>query len=381
MLRKLPYLSEETNRHGNPRLYVRVMGRRIQLKEEPDTPTFMREYAEAVDKLKRGAGTPKKELTRKPGTLAWIGVLYFQSPKYKSLNEIAKKTRRGALESCFKEPRTPNSPDLLGDCPLSMLSTKHIRMLRDRKAEFRGAANNRLKYLSAMFSWAIEEELMETNLVRDVKKLKYSTDGFHTWTIDEIQQFEKRWPIGTKPRLAMALLRYTGARRGDMVTFGRQHVRNGALSYIPSKTKYVRMTASEKPILPALQKVLDGSPCGDLTFLVTKYGKPFTPAGFGNWFREQCDKAGLPQCSAHGLKKAAATIAAEEGATDRQLMAIFDWSTASQANVYTKKARQRRLAQAAMALIANDQTPAQTEGEIVGPESESAVAPLAKTGT
>jgi hypothetical protein len=52
---------------------------------------------------------------------------------------------------------------------------------------------------------------------------------------------------------------------------------------------------------------------GDLTFLVTKHGKPFTANGFGNWFRDRCDEARLPQCSAHGLRKAGATIAAENG--------------------------------------------------------------------
>ena len=54
-----------------------------------------------------------------------------------------------------------------------------------------------------------------------------------------------------------------------------------------------------------------------MTFLMTEWGKPFTSNGFGNWFRDQCNDAGLSQCSAHGLRKARATILAERGATDR----------------------------------------------------------------
>jgi Phage integrase family len=113
---------------------------------------------------------------------------------------------------------------------------------------------------------------------------------------------------------------------------------------------------SEKPILPILADIISRSPTGDLTFLVTSFGKPFTAAGFGNWFREQCDEAALPHCSAHGLRKAGATIAAERGATDRQLMALYDWETAAQANVYTAAADRRQLAGEAARLLAGDQS-------------------------
>ena len=89
----------------------------------------------------------------------------------------------------------------------------------------------------------------------------------------------------------------------------------------------------EKPILPILARVLEASPLGDLTFLVNDRGKPFTAAGFGNKMREWCDQAGLPPCTAHGLKKAGATMAADNGATLHQLMAMFDWTTPSQAEV------------------------------------------------
>jgi site-specific recombinase XerD len=111
------------------------------------------------------------------------------------------------------------------------------------------------------------------------------------------------------------------------------------------------LSQSEKPTLPQLAEVIDASPTGDLTFLVTSAGKPFTAAGFGNWFRERWDEAGLSHCSAHGLRKAGATLAAEAGATDRQLMAMFDWSSASQATVYTAAADRKRLAKEGSRLL------------------------------
>lgn len=88
-----------------------------------------------------------------------------------------------------------------------------------------------------------------------------------------------------------------------------------------------------------------------LAFLETHLGQPYTANGFGNAMRRWCDKAGLPHCSAHGLRKAGATIAAENGATEEQLKSIFGWRSASQVSVYTKKARQQRIADAAMHLI------------------------------
>jgi hypothetical protein len=89
----------------------------------------------------------------------------------------------------------------MGQYPAEMLQAAHIRVLRDRKEGKPGAANNRLKYLSAMFSWAVESDHLPHNPVRDVKKVKYATDGFRIWTQDECALFQVFYPVGTKARL------------------------------------------------------------------------------------------------------------------------------------------------------------------------------------
>ena len=149
----------------------------------------------------------------------------------------------------------------------------------------------------------------------------------------------------------MALLLFLGARPSDTAQFGRQHVRGETLYFVPAKTSYVRKELSPKPILPVLREIIDASPCGDLTFLVSQYGRPFSAKGFGNKMRQWCDEAGLPQCSAHGLRKAGATIAAENGATVHQLMALYDWSTTRQAEAYTRAASRRKLTTAVLPLL------------------------------
>jgi integrase len=130
---------------------------------------------------------------------------------------------------------------------------------------------------------------------------------------------------------------------------GRQHIRNGTLSLGRQKTG----VPFDVPVMPALQEAIDAMPVNDqLTLNVTAHGKPFTAAGFGNWFRAVCNEAGLPKrCTSHGLRKAAATRLADRGATTTQLMAWFGWKTASEAERYTRGADRKRAAAAAGQLI------------------------------
>jgi integrase len=331
---------------------VRRNGRKIRIREKYGTEAFALAYADALRAVAGGGEVMKAAL---PGTFGWLAACYFTSTEFTKLDAKSQTTRRLVIEGCLREPRKPGSSDLMRDCPISAISAAHIKMLRDRRASHPGAANNRRKYLSSLFAWAVEQNKLRMNPARDIRKIKYATDGFHTWSVGEVRQFEARHPIGNKARLALALLLYLGVRRGDVVSLGRQHVKDGWLRFIPKKTSYRRRRMSEKPVLPVLADIIAKSPTGDLTYLVTAYDKPFTAAGFGNWFRERCNEAGLSHCSAHGLRKAGATIAAENGATDRQLMALFDWETAAQANVYTAAADRKRLAGEAAKLLADDQ--------------------------
>ncbi len=130
-------------------------------------------------------------------------------------------------------------------------------------------------------------------------------------------------------------------------------VRDGWLHWVEWKGRGKKRTRKERaiPILSPLQDSVDACPSGHMTWLVTSYGKPFTSNGFGNWFKRQCVAAGLPHCSAHGLRKAGADSAAENGATEHQLMAIFGWTSPKQAARYTKKASRKKLAGDAMHLV------------------------------
>jgi integrase len=184
-----------------------------------------------------------------------------------------------------------------------------------------------------------------------VRFIRASSQGHHSWTQEEIEQFQRRHPLGSKPHLALMLMLLTGVRKSDAVRLGRQHERGGKLVFTAAKNAHRKPVRIEIPILPELQAVLDGSPTGSMCYLETAYQKPFTPAGFGMRFRRWCDQAGLPHCSAHGLRKAGAATAAEGGASEAQLMAIFGWTTTKEPERYTRAANRAKMARDAMGLL------------------------------
>jgi integrase len=174
-------------------------------------------------------------------------------------------------------------------------------------------------------------------------------DGFTPWTEEHVASYEKRWPIGTRQRVWLDVLLYTGLRRGDAVRLGRQHVRDGIATLKTEKTD----TIVTLPILPVLAETLAAGPCGDLTFIAGESGNPLTKESLGNLFRDACRAAGVPG-SAHGVRKIAATRAANAGATVAQLEAIFGWQGGSMAALYTRAADRRRLSIEAMSKLGND---------------------------
>jgi integrase len=181
-----------------------------------------------------------------------------------------------------------------------------------------------------------------------IKLPKARAGEIHSWTEAEIKQYETRHAVGTRARLALALLLYTAQRRSDVVVMGRQHVRDGALIVRQRKTG----RALEIPIHPALAAILAETPSEHLTFLTTSNGKSFSAAGFGNLFRKWCDEAGLPtHCSAHGLRKASCRRLAEAGCTEHQIAAISGHLSLSEIQRYTRAANQSKMARAAMATV------------------------------
>lgn len=338
---QLPYLVEDVDRHGNVRCYVRMRGLpKVRIRGVPGTEPFMADYHAAL--AGTGAGKTRKVYAgAKPGSLAALCQGYYGSITFRQLDKSTQAWRRRALDLvCAK----------FGEGPVALFEESHIRKLRDAliEASGPGAANARLKALKALWAWAVEAGQAPRNPARAVAKVAYVTKGHHSWTLDDVEAFEARHPVGTKARLAMALLLYTACRREDATRLGPQHIRDGRIRFTQGKNEHRNPIHIDIPVYSDLGAVVAATPSGHLTFLVTAMGKPFTVAGFGNWFRDRCDEAGLEHCSAHGLRKALCARMASNGCTTKEIQAISGHMTLEEIEVYTRAAETKHLADRAM---------------------------------
>ena len=342
-----PYLHHEQTRHGALVWYVRKgHGARIRLKAEYAAEEFWAEYRAAIE------GTPKPSKRARANSLAWALDRYRNSSTWGGLSNATRRQRENIFRAVVKTA---------GAAVLKEITAETIRDGRERRAATPHAANNFLKSMRGFFAWAVEEKLVSVDPTTGVKLLtgENDADGFHTWTEEELDRFEARWQLGTRERLAFDLLLYTGLRRGDAVRVGRQHERDGVITIRTEKHRKGKSGELVSiPILAPLAASIAATKTGDLTFLVTDAGHPWVKESFGNWFRQASRNAGCPG-AAHGLRKAGATRAAERGASERQLMAIFGWSTGKMAQHYTRSADRKRLAHDAAQFL----LPAHVENE------------------
>ena len=141
---------------------------------------------------------------------------------------------------------------------------------------------------SRTFQWALKADLIKTDPTNGVERPRPKKGGgFIAWTEDDVSAYEQMWPIGTRQRVWLDVLLYTGLRRGDAVVIGRQHVRDG-IAVLRTEKSQGEITVT-LPI-PVLQRTLDAGPTGELAFICGANGKPFTKD-----IRQRISRS-LPRC-------------------------------------------------------------------------------------
>jgi integrase len=344
------------DRHGKPRFYLRRRGlKKVPLPGLPWSQEFMAAYHKAMaEKPILQIGSDRVT----PRSIRALAIAYYNSAAFKALDaDSTQGVYRNIIDRFCRELDKDGRP--YGDKSAVAMMGHHIEKLMEARAAKPDSANGLRKVLREMMKVAVKLRWRDDDPTLGVKKIKpKKKGGFHRWTDAEIAKFEERHAVGTKARLAMTLGLYTGQARQDTVLMGEQHI---TTEYDPDQDRaveilnWVRKKTEDKtglelaiPVHPELRRILDATPSKHLTFLVTEFGAPFTAAGFGNWFRDRCNEAGLRHCAFHGLRKAAATRLIDAGCDVVEAAAITGHASLKELQRYIETRDRKRAARRAM---------------------------------
>jgi integrase len=348
-----PHLQRQLTRHGKAVWYVRIgKGPRVRIRAEFGTPEFDIEYQRALS-----ANPRPSKASAAAGTLACLIERYRETTAWTDLSLATRRNRENHFKHVVKSA---------GHQELRAITQAVIIAGRDRRAATPAQARNFLDAMRGLFKWAKAAKHVSVDPTEGIDyPRRKKGSGFPVWTEEEVERYYARWPLGTKERVWIDVLLFTGLRRGDAVKLGRQHVRAGIATLRTEKSQGEMVVSI--PILPILRRTLDAGQTGQLAFICGARGKPLTKESFGTAFKDACKAAGVFNRSAHGCRKIGATRAAENGATVAQLNAIFGWSGTAMASLYTQAADRKRLAQEAMAKVAPEN---ETTTSIPSPRQE-----------
>lgn len=342
--RRLPKnVTAYVDRHGKERLRYRKTGEKTYSFKHPfGTKDFYEELA-----LCR-AGTPLVIQRYTHGTVGWLAGRFKTSMAFLSgKSAVSAKNSWAILEKFVAEYANDRIADFRFDHIEEILRrAAEPRVENGRKRGGPHAALNLRGELLPFFRYGMKHGLTTQNPVElaDTPTAPRSK-GFHTWADAEIEQFRDYWKLGTSARLALEIFLWTALRRGDGASFGRSHMHGGKIEQTNAKTGETVWLPAAPQLVEAIEAM---AVTGTEAYLVTSFGKPFSEAGLGNKMREWCNDAGLPHCTAHGLRKAAARRVAEHGGTNSELKAVGGWTTDNQVNNYTRAANREHLAKRAM---------------------------------
>jgi hypothetical protein len=332
------YVSVFVDRHGKERFRFR-QGKFSCYLPHPSDKLYKAAYEAAKDRKPF-----KLTLRADPGTVDDALPRFYESLAFRRGGSGWQNDRRRILEAFRAEygrfELKHFEPHLI-DRILELKLEK--RIVNKRKVGGSAAALRLREQLYLFFKWAKKQKLVAANPVEDAETVQHKPGGYYKWTEEDIARFRGHWELGTKARLAMELVLWTGARRKDAHNMAPP--KNGRIGSTASKTG----KEMDVKVAPKLQAAIDAmSAIGIKTLLVTEYGKPFSVAGFGGWFKDRCRDAGLPQCSLHGLRKALARRAADLEISQQGIKALGQWSSDSEVAIYTAGANRRRLAELAL---------------------------------
>jgi integrase len=336
----LRYVHEYRDRHGKLRRYLRQPGMpRVPLPGAPGSAEFMSAYQAALAEPRQ---VRQSEHGHGAGSFGHLVADYYRSPNFSNLRPNSQRVYRLVLNGLVEK----HGHRLVRD-----LEPNKVRAIIQAIGSARpGMANLTIAILKKLMAHAIKIGLRDSNPVVGVER--YRQGSHHTWTEDELAAYEARWPLGTRERLAFALLLYTGQRVGDVSRLKRSDIAGGMLRLVQEKTG----TALAIPIHPALDRVMRAGPANGVHLIGDKNGRPMRAVGLSRLVMRATALAGLPgRCKPHGLRKAILRRLAEHGATAKQIAAVSGHKTLGEVERYTQAADQAKLSKAAVDLLPDEE--------------------------
>jgi len=333
---RLKYVNEYIDRTGKLRRYFRKGGKQLgTLEGEPGSEEFMTAYAAYLAEKPRAAKT-----TLHADSLGKLIIDFYGSRLFTDRKPSTRQLYKYALEPVAKEH---------GHRSASTMTAEHAEKIINKIGAKRpGMGNLTRAVMRRVMQFAVKTRLRKDNPFLGIDAFKVGEH--HTWTDAELKKFEDKWRLGTRQRLAYALLLYTGQRVGDVTRMGRADVSDGLIHVVQQKTGAELWV----PIHPELQRAMKALPAKGLTLVGDANGRPLKRAALSALMRLAIREAGLPtRCVAHGLRKASMRRLAEADGTANQIASISGHKTLKEVERYTKAADQLKLARAAMGKLPN----------------------------
>jgi len=336
----LDFVNEYRDRHGKTRRYFRRGGKNVgPLPGDVGSEQFMAAYAAYLGNraVKSSAPVPASH----GDSLAKLAADYYGHPWFTQRKPNTRKLYRKALDAVVAKH---------GHRSVSVMSVENAeKIIHTIGADRPAMANVTRAVMRQVMKLAVKRKMRPDNPFKEIEAFEVGVH--HTWTDAELQRYERRWPIGTRQRLAYALLLYTDQRISDVVKMHRSHVAGG-LIHVEAQEK----TGAELwlPIHPELERAMKAYPANGLMLIGKDTGQPIKPAALSELIRKAVRDAGLPRrCVAHGLRKALQRILAEHGASEKECQAMSGHASSKETARYTRAAEQKRLAIAAMKRLPN----------------------------
>ncbi len=309
----------------------------------PDQPGFVDAWAQINrDFEARLVSALVKPAADGPRTIANLVGAYLASKEFAEKGNATRKEYARVLGEISRR---------YGTKPVAGMEPRHVRQVRDEMAE--GGQNTRGNKAVALLSVAMEFARVPLGWRQDnpcarPKRLA-SGPGIPAWTLADYQKFLAAPGVGEPMKRLVMLLAYTGLRIGDAVALPKSARAGDRLVLTTAKTG----AEVSMKMAPELKAALDAAPASEApTLLYRANGSRWTADFAKHMLTEAVAEAGLPKGrSAHGLRKLAHNLLAQQGASDAQIESMIPHASANLVRYYRRSADRQGMADAAVDLL------------------------------